>query len=209
METDDRDKITQTRIKIFNLSREKQKMKIKPLTLYSSLSNANINHKHIRFIPLSVLFQNKLNNNKTKNKQNDISYSKDKKFGSMEKCILSSNQRNGTNSLFTNNTSSQKRIPVLTSTKIKLPKIKCYKGNEDLQSGIINSILKKFKQCDNKFKKQGKISSCIIRKAEQDLKLTKDYINDEEHKYIYWASKNNIRRQYSNIYRRIKKIQAI
>ena len=208
METDDRDKITQTRIKIFNVSKEKQSMKIKPLTLYSSLSNVNIKNRQIRFIPLSLLFKNKLSKSKANNKY-DTSSSKDKKFGSVEKSILSLNQRNMGNSLFSHNTLSQKRIPMLASTKIKLPKIKCYNGNENLQSGIITSILNKFKQCDNKFREQGKISSFIIKKAEQDLKLTKDYINDEEHKFIYCSSKNNIKKQYSRVYKRIKKIQDI
>ena len=208
METDDRDKITQTRIKLFNVSKEKQRMKIKPLTLYSSLSNVNIKNRQIRFIPLSLLFQNKLNNNKS-NKKYDTNNSKDIKFGSVEKSMLSLNQRNATNSLFSHNNFSQKRIPVLTSTRIKLPKIKCYNGNDNLQSGIITSILKKFEQCDNKFREQGKISSFIIKKAEQDLKLTKDYINDEDHKFIYCSSKNNLKKQYSRVYRRIKKIQAI
>ena len=212
METDDRDKITQTRIKIINTSKEKQKMKIKPLTLYSSLSNFNIKNRQIRFIPLSLLFKNKLinnkDNNKDKNKYN-TSNSKDKIFWSVEKSSLSPIQRNVTNSLLSHNTLTQKGIPVLASTKIKLPKIKCYKGNDNFQSGIITSILKKFEQCDTKFREQGKISSFIIKKAEQDLKLTKDYINDEDHKFIYYTSKNNIKKQYSRVYRRIKKIQAI
>lgn len=208
METDDRDKITQTRIKIFNVSKEKQSMKIKPLILYSSLSNVNIKNRQTRFIPLSLLFKNKLSKSKANNKY-DTRSSKDKKFGSVEKSILSFNQRNMGNSLFSHNTLSQKRIPMLTSTKIKLPKIKCYNGNDNLQSSIITSILNKFKQCDNKFSEQGKISSFIIKKAEQDLKLTKDYINDEEHKFIYCSSKNNIKKQYSRVYKRIKKIQAI
>jgi len=208
MKTEDRDKIAQTRIKIFDVSKKKQRMEIKPLTLYSSLSNVNIKNRQIRFIPLSLLFKNRLSNNKINNKYNTTS-SKDKKFGNVEKSIISPSQRNITNSLFTHNSLSQKRIPMLTSTKIKLPKIKCYKGNDNLQSGIIKSILKKFEQCDKKFKKQGKISSFIIKKAEQDFKLTKDYINDEEHKFIYCATKNNIKKQYSRVYKRIKKIQEI
>ena len=208
METYNSDKIAQTRNKIFNISKERKSMKIKPLTIYSSLSNANIKNRQIRFIPLSLLFKNKLSKNKVNNKY-DISSSKDKNFGSAEKSILSPSQINMGNSLFSHNTLSKNRIPVLTSTKIKLPKIKYYKGNDNLQSGIITSILEKFKQCDNKFREQGKISSFIIKKAEQDLKLTKDYINDEEHKFIYYASKNNIKKQYSRVYKRIKKIQAI
>ena len=208
MKTEDRDKIAQTRIKIFDVSKKKQRMEIKPLTLYSSLSNVNIKNRQIRFIPLSLLFKNRLSNNKINNKYNTTS-SKDKKFGNVEKSIISPSQRNITNSLFTHNSLSQKRIPILTSTKIKLPKIKCYKGNDNLQSGIIKSILKQFEQCDKKFKIQGKISSFIIKKAEQYFKLTKDYINDEEHKFIYCATKNNIKKQYSRVYKRIKKIQEI
>ena len=209
METDLFDKVTQTKRKNFNISKEKQRKKKNPIELYSSQSNTNIKSKKLQLVPLSLLFRNKLNNIQIDNNTNEISnIDKDKRLKSVEKTNLIHNQRNITNSLYTHNALSHKRI-LIPNSNLKLPKIKCYNGNSDLQSRLITSILNKFEQYDNKFKQQGKLSSTIIKRAEMDLKLTKDFFGDEIHKINYLSSKNGYKRQYSKLYRRIKKIQAM
>ena len=202
METDISYKITQTRNQMFDMQKEKQRKKISPLELYSSQSNTNIKTKKLQLIPLSLLFRNKLNKIPINSKTNEINNTdNDKRFKSLEKASKTHNTRNITNSLFTHNALSHKRI--------QLPKIKCYNGNSDLQSRLITSILNKFDQCDNKFKYQGKHSSNIIKMADMDLRLTKDFFGDEGHKLNYFSTKNGFKRQYSKLYRRIKKIQAM
>lgn len=202
METGISDKVTQTKNK-------KQRTKINPIELYSSQSNTNIKSKKLQLVPLSLLFRNKLNNiinNYNTNEKSNID--KDKRLKSVEKTNLTHNVKNITNSLFTHNALSHKRIHIPNSN-FKLPKIKSYNGNSDLQSHLIASILDKFEQYDNKFKQQGKLSSFNIKRAEIDLKLTKDFFGDEGHKINYLSSKNGYKRQYSKLYRRIKKIHAM
>lgn len=209
METDFSDKITQTKSKIFNVSKEKQKMQINPIELYSSQSNTNIKSNKLQLVPLSLLFTNKLNNNQIDNNTNEIiNFDMNKRLKSVNKANLTLNEKKITNSLFTHNALSHKRIQIPNSN-LKLPKIKCYNGNNDLQSRLINSILNKFEQYDNKFKQQGKLSSSIIKRAEMDLKLTKEFFSEEGNKINYLSSKNGYKRKYSKIYRRIKKIQAM
>ena len=209
METDLFDKVTQTKSKIFDITKEKQRMKINPVELYSSQSNTNIKSKKLQLVPLSLLFRNKLNNIESNNNTNELSkIDKDKRLKSFEKINLTHNQKNKIKSLYTHNALSHKRI-LIPNSNFKLPKIKCYNGNSDLQSRLITSILNKFEQYDKKFKQQGKLSSTIIKRAEMDLKLTKDFISDEFYKINYFSSKNGYKRQYSKLYKRIKKIHAM
>ena len=202
METVISDKITQTKSK-------KQRTKINPIELYSSQSNTNIKSKKLQLVPLSLLFRNKLNNITNNYNTNEISnIDKEKRIKSVEKTSLTHNVKNITNSFFTQNALSHKRFKIPKSN-LKLPKIQCYNGNSDLQSRLIASILNKFEQYDNKFKQQGKLSSSNIKRAEMDLKLTKDFISDEFYKINYFSSKNGYKRQYSKLYKRIKKIHAM
>ena len=166
--------------------------------LNSSNSNANLNYyKNKNIIPLSRLFKYKLNNI---NQNNNMEESK---FNSEEKIVIYPHLRKNANSL--NNYNS---ISLNKNSSIKLPKIKKINNDNNEKGYIIISILNKFDDYNNKFKEQEKISKLIIQRGDKYLKLKKDYI-DENDKYKYCASKHNYKKQYSNLFKRIKNIHLI
>ena len=202
----DRNKGAQINIEIFKELANKKKPKIKPIALYSSNSNVNINHRKINFIHLSRLFKNKLDILNQNN--SNLNMDKTIKFNSVGKISLKHNKNmtHYINSLNNYNSLSYKKMPFL-----KLPKIKKKNENEkkEFKDSLVSSILNKFDQFDNKFKQQGKISEFIIQRGDKYLKLKKDYTNDENEKYKYCASKQNYKKQYSKLFKRIKDIHHI
>ena len=189
----------------FQIIKEIKAIKInkkpKSYSLYSSISNANINnYQNKKSIPISRLFKYKLN---SITKHNNI---KDKKCKSIGKNILDKNQKNNyINSQIRFNTISNNKISLL-----KLPKIKNRnRENNIFKDSLITSLLSKFDDYDNKFREQEKISEFIIKRGDKYLKLKKDYINDKDEKYKYYASKYNYKKTYTKLFKRIKNIQLI
>ena len=189
----------------FQIIKEIKAIKInknpKSLSLYSSISNANINnYQNKKSIPVSRLFKYKLN---SITKQNNI---KDKKCKSIGKNNIDKNHKNNyINSQIRFNTISNNKISLL-----KLPKIKNRnRENNIFKDSLITSLLSKFDDYDNKFREQEKISEFIIKRGDKYLKLKKDYINDKDEKYKYYASKYNYKKTYSKLFKRIKNIQLI
>lgn len=201
METE-RNKKSIVNLKSFNNLNLNRNKKLKPLSLFSSNSNANINFRQINIIPLSRLFKNKLNNISQNNYNNNIE--ENIKFNSMGKIPNNQYRRNYLNSLNNYNSLSRHKISL-----VKLPKIKNSNENDDLKGSILGSLLNKFDDYDNKFKEQEKISEFIIHRGDKYLKLKKDYNNYEDEKYKYCASKQNYKKQYSKLYKRIKGIHLV
>ena len=186
-------------LKSFNNLNLKKNQKLKQISLFNSISNANINYRQLNLIPLSRLFKNKLDNlshNNIKNIEEKI------KFNSMEKEHNFSDRRNYINSLNNYNSLSHKKISL-----VKLPKIK--NNKDENKCSLIHSILNKLDEYDNKFKEQEKISEFIIKRGDKYLKLKKDYNSDEDEKYKYCASKHNYKKEYSKLFKRIKNIHLI
>ena len=186
-------------LKSFNNLNLKKNQKLKQISLFNSISNANINYRQLNLIPLSRLFKNKLDNmshNNIKNIEEKI------KFNSMEKDHNFSDRRNYINSLNNYNSLSRKKISL-----VKLPKIK--NNKEEIKCSLIHSILNKLDDYDNKFKEQEKISEFIIKRGDKYLKLKKEYNSDEDEKYKYCASKHNYKKEYSKLFKRIKNIHLI
>ena len=175
--------------------------KIKLIGLYSSNSNPNfpnIDYKQINFIPLSRLFKNKLNNiNKISNVEDST------KFSSVGKIIISNNHKNINKSLNYNSFSPQK------ISLIKLPKIRNNKESNELKDSLLDYILNKFDEYDHKFKEQAKISKLNIKRGDKYLKIKNNYLNGEEEKYKNYYSKNNYKKQYSKLFKRIKSMHLI
>ena len=186
-------------LKSFNNLNLKKSPKLKQISLFNSISNANINYRQLNLIPLSRLFKNKLNNmshNNIKNIEEKI------KFNSMGKENNFSDRRNYINSLNNYNSLSHKKISL-----VKLPKIK--NNKEENKCSLIHSILNKLDDYNNKFKEQEKISEFIIKRGDKYLKLKKNYNSDEDEKYKYCASKHNYKKEYSKLFKRIKNIHLI
>lgn len=177
----------------------KNNQKLKPLYLLSSNSNSNINYKHINLIPLSRLFKNKLNYISPSNNLEEIT-----KFNSVGKVIISQDKRNYGNPFKNYNSFSQKKISL-----IKLPKLKNINENKEIKDSLIEPILNKFDEYDNKFKEQAKISESIIKRGDRYLKLKKNYINEEEKRYKKFSDKYNYKKQYSKLFKKIKSIHLI
>ena len=182
---------------------ENMKKCIKPISLYSSISNLYINERQVNLIPLSLLFKTKLNNaNQNKNKI-DTS----KKYNSLGKIPLNKSQRN-----YANLISNYKSFCTQKFSSIKLPRIKNGNNNSnrnnELRDSLVDIIFNKFEQYDNKFREQEKISVYMIKRGDVYLKLKKDHIKDDDI-YKYSASKFNYKKQYSKLFTRIKNIQLI
>ena len=200
----DKNKKSSDNIRFFKGINLKKRQMFDPNALNSSNSNANINYyKNKNIIPLSRLFKYKLNNIGQNNNMEES------KFNSVEKIPIYPHLRKNANSLNNYNSVSFNKI-----SSIKLPKIRKNnndnneKVNHDKKDSVIISILNKFDDYDNKFKEQEKISNLIIQRGDRYLKLKKDYI-DENDKYKYCASKHNYKKQYSNLFKRIKNIHLI
>ena len=200
METDRTKRNIGARIYIQTLKEKTlmKKPKIKQIELYSSNSNVNINFKKTNFIHLSSLFKTKINKLNQNNSNSCVAGSP--KFKSMEKISLKQHKKHYINSLSNYNSLSYKKMSL-----IKLPKIK----NENEINNLVANIFTKFEQVEKNFKEQGKITNFIIKRGDKFLKLKKDYLNDENEKYKYCASKHNYKKQYSNLFRRIQKIHFI
>ena len=199
MEANSNEKSNTKTSKILNT----KKKKVKPMSLYSSISNLNlnINYKNTNLIPLSHLLKYKLNINNKENKNAN----KNKKLNSLGKIPLNQYKRNKSKILSDYNSFYTQKLPLL-----KLPKIKCNNNNEnnELKGSLFGSIYNKFEQFDNKFKEQEKVSAYMIQRGEKNLKLKKEYIKDDD-AYKYCASKHNYKKQYSKLFKRIKNIQLI
>ena len=158
-------------------------------SLFSDLdNNIKSNKKKINIIPLTYLFKEKEENESIKVKS-FIGISNNKK------------NKNKNNSFMKYKSLSQELLPI-KYTKIKLPRIKQSKGIQtELKESMIESIINKFNQCDNKFKIKPKYSN--------DFNLNK-YI-----KYNYNFNKANIppkydyKKIYSKLFKRIKKIKSL
>ena len=156
-------------------------------SLFSELdNNIKIKKKKINIIPLTYLF---------KEKDEDDSI-KVKSF------IGINNKRKNKNNFFLKYKSLSQELLQIKYTKFKLPRIKQSKGIQtELKESMIESIINKFNQCDNKFKIKPKYSN--------DLNLNK-YI-----KYNYNFNKANIPTKYdyktiySKLFKRIKKIKSL
>ena len=180
---------------------EKMKKIIKPISLYSSISNLNINQRQVNLIPLSLLFKNKLNNAKQNKNKIDTS----KKYNSLGKISLHKGKRN-----YANLKSNYKSFCTQKFQSIKLPKIRNGNSNSnrnnEIKDSLVDIIFNKLEQYDNKFREQEKISAYMIKRGDVYLKLKKDHIKDDDI-YKYNASKFNYKKQYSKLFTRIKNIQ--
>ena len=156
-------------------------------SLFSDLdNNIKSNKKKINIIPLAYLFKEKDENDSIKVKSF---------IG------INNNKKNKNNSFLKYKSLSQELLPI-KYTKFKLPRIKQSKGIQtELKESMIESIINKFNQCDNKFKIKPKYSN--------DFNLNK-YI-----KYNYNFNKANIppkydyKKIYSKLFKRIKKIKSL
>ena len=201
-------KVSQTNFKI--LKSFKEKNKINPIKLYSSMSNIYFNNKkQLNLIPLSHLFSKEFDKNIPTNDINNPDLVKNTKINSIGRNTKI--QLNEFDSLYRNNSLSHRRIPFIKS-KLKLPYIKSYNDKEELKGGLrgfVSTIFNKLEEFDNKFKEQGKLSENFIKKGDKDLKLKKQFFNEQNYKYKYIISKNDYKRQFSKLFKRIKNIQTI
>ena len=193
----DRIKISLSSLQISKEFNSIKNKKIKPIALYSSNSNGNITSKHMNFIPLSLLFKNKINNMNRNDNNNDSNEEK-KQFNNVRK-----NHKNHTNLLLNYNSLYCKK-----KSLIKLPKIKKNIKNNEILDSKLYLLFNKFDQYDNKFKEQEKISDFIIQRGDKYLKLRKEYL-DENEKYKYCASKHNYKNQYNKLFKRIKNMHYL
>ena len=166
----DKYKKSSNNTKTFKELNLRKKHMLKHIQINSSIGNINY-YKNKKIIPLSSLFKYKLNNIS----QNNIM--EESKFNSVRKIPIDIHLREKTNSQRNYNSISLNKISF-----IKLPKIKNNKNDNNEKGSIINSILNKFDEYDNKFKEQEKISNLVIQKGDKYLNLKKDYI-DENDKY--------------------------
>ena len=149
----------------------------------------NDNFKELNSIPLYKLYYNKNH----KNKFNSLN----KKSLSIGFNVLKMSYYDF-DSIF--NTKKNKNI----SYGKKIYKKENKNDNNSLQ-GNIGILLKKFYQIDKKYKLQNEVAQKTIDIGDKNMKLTNDFLK-ESSKYSYCSSKHDYKKQYSQLFRRIKNI---
>ena len=167
----------------------------KPPSLYYLINDLNDVNKRINIIHLSQLI-------KTKNNKETINFSQRMK----EKNIK---QNNAPLSLKNSKLNKYKflscRILPSKYSNIKLPKIKNLNQSIELKDSKLDSIINKFDEYDDKFKKRAKFSFDAGGMKYVHYKLNKGLDIQPENDNS--KSKYNFKKIYSKIFKRIKKIK--
>ena len=184
--------ISKKNVHINNLKLIKRK---KPPSLYYLINDLNDVNKRINIIHLSQLI-------KTKNNKETINFSQRMK----EKNIK---QNNVPLSLKHSKLNKYKflscRILPSKYSNIKLPKIKNLNQSIELKDSKLDSIINKFDEYDDKFKKRAKFSFDAGGMKYVHYKLNKGLDIQSENDNC--KSKYNYKKIYSKIFKRIKKIK--
>ena len=184
--------ISKKNVHINNLKLIKRK---KPPSLYYLINDLNDVNKRINIIHLSQLI-------KTKNNKETINFSQRMK----EKNIK---QNNVPLSLKNSKLNKYKflscRILPSKYSNIKLPKIKNLNQSIELKDSKLDSIINKFDEYDDKFKKRAKFSFDAGGMKYVHYKLNKGLDIQPENDNS--KSKYNFKKIYSKIFKRIKKIK--
>ena len=190
-------------LKTNKTSNVKKKIRIKPMPLYSSISNVNIKKETI--IPLSYLMNcNLTNTNRNKNKK------KHKKIKSLGKLPLDIYQRNNILTNFDSFNSQKLPLIKVTNTTNNFNNLNDNNNkNNGIKGSYIDIIFNKFEQFDHKFRKQERIAANIIERGDKLLKLKSDYIKDDDKFKYYTPKRNYLKKQYSKLLKRIKDIQML
>ena len=148
----------------------------------------NYDFKELNTIPLYKIYYNKNHKNKLN--------SSNKVLSSIEGFNITKMSYIDFNSIF-----NRKRNKNISSDK-RIYKKGNNKDNNPLK-GTVGILLKKFYQFDKKYKLQSELSQKTIDIGDKDLKLTNDFLK-ESSKYSYCCSRHDYKRQYSQLYHRIK-----
>ena len=174
-----------------------------PPSLLSFLSNHNREKKQINLIPLSQLLKTKMK--KENNKIINFCEKQPKAIKHQIKLNLSN--KNSTSALNKYKSLSYKIIP-FKQQNYKLPKIKSLEeSSSEIKESKIDSIIHKFNEYDNKFKKQSKLSIDAGEIAYMRYKLNQNLSNNFKYEHI--SLKYNYKKIYSKLFKRIKKMKSL
>lgn len=194
-----KNQVDQSKYHQIKIKNGKRKIRLNPISLFSSLSNNNMDEKEIQLIPLSHLFGNKFYKKTLPNNINNTDLKQSIKYNSVRK--KNNTQRSVIDTIFKYNSLSQSKIP-------KLPKIKSYNDDRELKEGrFVSSIFNKLEDYEFKFKEQGKISDNFIKKGDKNLKLKINFFKEHQFKSKILIPKGDYKKHYSRLFRRIKFIK--
>ena len=191
------------KLQIKHLRLSKTKTPSSLYLLINDFNRKNHDKQKINLIPLSKIL--KIKNKNEENKE--ISFSKNINSNIINKPhIFPSSLKS--NSLMKYKSLSNKIIP-LKHPSIILPKIKSFEeSSSEIKGSKIDLILKKFDECDDKFKKNSKYSLDVEDNIEyMQYKLNRGFNNQFNYRHI--GLRYNYKKIFLKLYKRIKKIKAL
>ena len=180
-------------------------IKIKnPPPLLSFMNNIGNDEKPVNLIPLSRIIKKALQREESK----ETSFCEKPRINIIKKKNKFPISIKNYASNFNKYKSLSYKILPLKQPKLKLPRIKSYEDNSSEQKDSrFVSLINKFNEYDEKFKKKPKFSLDVGEMAYMNYKLKQKLNHNFNYEHI--AVKYNYKKVYSKLFKRIKKIQSL